>query len=69
MQSETTVHEDEAWKAEVKKPPRDNRYQTEDVTLTKGRSQVFVAHACAETSTSAREALRACMHPPGIFAG
>ena len=29
--------EDETWKAEVKKPPRDNRYQTEDVTLTKGR--------------------------------
>lgn len=29
--------EEESWKAEVNKPPRDNRYQTEDVTLTKGQ--------------------------------
>ena len=37
--------EDESWKAEVKKPPRDNRYQTEDVTLTKGRPQALLARA------------------------
>lgn len=28
---------DEAWKNEVKKPEKDTRYQTEDVTLTKGQ--------------------------------
>ena len=36
--SVTQPDDDESWKAEVKKiAPRDNRYQTEDVTLTKGR--------------------------------
>ena len=29
--------DEESWKNEVNKPARDNRYQTEDVTLTKGR--------------------------------
>ena len=28
--------DEESWKNEVNKPARDNRYQTEDVTLTKG---------------------------------
>ena len=38
--------EDETWKAEVKKPPRDNRYQTEDVTLTKVGLGTLVARVC-----------------------